>query len=118
MFLIALLLSRLDVIYLQDPRVYPVALFEIRMSAGDPEEIYENSRREVYAYFALAININNSNTGMPNTLSLHVNVSFRSFFKMYIVKEKQLYGPLFPCEITQIVLAKYKEVFIRVVFYS
>jgi hypothetical protein len=29
---------------------------------------------------------------------------------MFIVKEKQLYGPLFPCEITQIVLAKYKEV--------
>lgn len=62
---------RLDVMYLSHG---PFALFEIRMSAGEPEEIYENSKQE-----------------------------------MFIVKEKQLYGPLFPCEITQIVLAKYKE---------
>ncbi|XP_028405955.1 uncharacterized protein LOC114528500 [Dendronephthya gigantea] len=62
---------RLDVIYIS---YSSQAIFEIRMSAGEHEEIYENSKRE-----------------------------------MFIVKEKKLCGPLFPCEITQIVLAKYKE---------
>ena len=61
---------RLDVIYLDNFRR---ALFEIRIAAGELEEIYENAMR-----------------------------------KMFIVKEKQLYGPLVPCEITQVVLAKYK----------
>lgn len=51
------------------------AIFEIRMSAGELEQIYENSKQE-----------------------------------MYIVKDKKLYGPLHPCEIHQIVLAKFKEV--------
>ena len=33
---------------------------------------------------------------------------------MFIVRDNRLYGPLFPCEITQIVLQKYKEVIIVV----
>ncbi len=37
-------LCRLDVIYLKHGSL---ALFEIRMSAGDPWEIYENTKREV-----------------------------------------------------------------------
>ena len=70
--LLGIFFFRLDVIYIS---YSSQAIFEIRMSAGEHEEIYENSKRE-----------------------------------MFIVKEKKLCGPLFPCEITQIVLAKYKEV--------
>ncbi|XP_046858415.1 schlafen-like protein 1 [Xenia sp. Carnegie-2017] len=62
---------RLNVMYIEKQRR---AIFEIRMSAGELEHIYENSKQE-----------------------------------MYIVKDKKLYGPLHPCEIHQIVLAKFKE---------
>ena len=37
-------LCRLDVVYLDN---YRLALFEVRIAAGEPEEIYENAMRKV-----------------------------------------------------------------------